>query len=92
MDLLLWLINSLISIYIWIVIASVVLSWLVNFNIVNPYNPAVRAVQNFCYQLTEPLLGPIRRLMPDLGGLDISPLVLLLGIELLRSVIFRTLG
>jgi YggT family protein len=89
MGTLLWLIDTLLDVYVWIIIASVVLSWLVNFNVVNPYNPAIRAIQNFCYQLTEPLLRPIRRFMPDLGGIDISPIVLLLGVEFLRHFIIR---
>lgn len=89
MGTLLWLIDLLIDIYVYIIIATVVLSWLVNFNVVNPYSPAIRAIQNFCYAATEPLLRPIRRLMPDLGGIDISPIVLLLGVEFVRHFIFR---
>lgn len=86
-----YIFDQLLYIYFWIIITSVVLSWLVNFNVVNPYNPAIRAVQTFCYRLTEPLLAPIRRMMPDLGGLDISPLVLLLGLQLFREVVLRAL-
>ena len=84
---LIYLLDQALEIYLWIIIASVILSWLVGFNVINPYNPAVRAVQTFCYRLTEPLLGPIRRMMPDLGGLDVSPIVLILGIQLLRQVL-----
>ena len=86
-----YIFDQLLYVYFWIIIASVVLSWLVNFNVVNPYSPAVRAVQTFCYRLTEPLLAPIRRVMPDLGGLDISPVVLLLGLQLFREVVLRAL-
>ena len=68
-----------------------ILSWLVGFNIVNPYSPAVRAIQTFTYRATEPLMGPIRRFMPDLGGLDISPVVLLFGLEFVHILIIRTL-
>jgi YggT family protein len=85
------IISTLFEIYFWIVITGVVLSWLIGFNVVNPYNPAVKAVQNFCYRATEPLLAPIRRVMPDLGGLDISPIVLLLGLQFVRILIIRTL-
>jgi YggT family protein len=92
MGTLLWLIDLLIDIYVYIIIATVVLSWLVSFNVVNPYNPAIRAIQNFCYAATEPLLRPIRRLMPDLGGIDISPIVLLLGVEFARYFIFRAVA
>ncbi len=88
---LIYLLDQALEIYLWIIIASVILSWLVGFNVINPYNPAVRAVQTFCYRLTEPLLGPIRRMMPDLGGLDVSPIVLILGLQLFREVVVRTL-
>lgn len=85
------LIDTLITVYVWILIARVVLSWLIGFNVINQFNPAVRAVDNFTRVLTEPLLKPIRRFMPDLGGLDISPIVLLLGIEFVRILVFRSL-
>ena len=88
---LVYLVDSLFTLYFWIVIASVVLSWLIGFNVINPYNPAVKTIQTFCYRATEPLLAPIRRFMPDLGGLDISPIVLLLGLEFMRILIIRTL-
>jgi YggT family protein len=86
------LIDLVVRVYFWIVLARVVLSWLIGFNVVNQFNPAVQAVQRFCYAATEPLLRPIRRLMPDLGGLDISPIVLLLGVELVRVLLVRLLA
>jgi YggT family protein len=88
---LLYLINTAITVYIWILIARVVLSWLISFNIINQFSPAVRAVDNFTRTLTEPLLRPIRRFMPDLGGLDISPIVLLLAIEFVRIALNQNL-
>ena len=91
MNLLLYIINTAITVYIWILIARVVLSWLISFNIINQFNQGVRAVDNFCRVLTEPLLKPIRRYMPDLGGLDVSPIVLLLGIEFVRIFLIRAL-
>lgn len=81
------LINVIISIYIWIIIAMVVMSWLVGFNVVNMQNDFVRQIRYALYRLTEPLLGPIRRFLPDLGGLDISPMVLLLALWFLRNLI-----
>lgn len=75
--------------YIWVIIAMVILSWLIAFNVINPYNQVVSVIQNAVYSLTEPLLRPIRRFMPDLGGLDISPLVLLLGIYFLQIALTR---
>jgi YggT family protein len=91
MYLLLYIIDTAITVYIWILIARVVLSWLISFNVINQFNQGVRAVDNFCRVLTEPLLRPIRRFMPDLGGLDISPIVLLLGIEFVRIFLYRVL-
>ncbi len=89
---LIYLVDALFTLYFWIVIASVVLSWLIAFNVINPYNPAVRTIQSFCYRATEPLLSPIRRFMPDLGGLDISPIILLLGLEFMRILIIKILA
>ena len=74
----LWLIITVIDLYVWALIISVILSWLVSFNIVNTQNQFVNTVGNFLYRVTEPLLGPIRRMLPNFGGLDISPVVLIL--------------
>jgi len=81
------LFNAIIQIYIWIIIAMVVMSWLVGFNVVNMQNDFVRQVRYALYRLTEPLLGPIRRILPDLGGLDISPMVLLLALWFLQQLV-----
>lgn len=75
------------DIYMWIVIAAVILSWLVAFNVINTRNPFVAAVAEFLYRITEPVLRPIRNLMPNLGGIDISPIVLFLIIILIQRVI-----
>jgi YggT family protein len=75
------------DLYIWVIIAMAVFSWLVAFNVVNHRNQAVNAVGNFLYQVTEPVLRPIRRNMPNTGALDLSPLVLLLGIFLIQRII-----
>ena len=77
----LWLILTVIDIYFWIILAMVILSWLVAFNVVNRSNPYVRQIGYALERLTEPLLGPIRRLLPDLGGIDISPIVLLIAMQ-----------
>ena len=86
------IIDTLITVYVWVLIARVVLSWLIGFNVVNQFNPAIRAIDDFCLTLTEPLLRPIRRMMPNLGGLDISPIVLLLAIEFVRILVVRSLS
>jgi YggT family protein len=75
------------DIYVWIIIASAVLSWLIAFNVINMRNDFVRMIYNSVYQLTEPVLAPIRRRLPNMGGLDISPIVLLLLIFLIQRVI-----
>lgn len=75
--------------YIWLLIASAVLSWLIAFNVVNTRNQFVAMVADFLYRITEPLLRPIRNLMPNLGGLDLSPVILILLILLIENVIVR---
>lgn len=75
------------NLYVWVLIAAAVLSWLVAFNVVNPYNSFVRSVGDFLYRITEPLLAPIRNVLPNLGGLDLSPMVLILGIFFIERVI-----
>lgn len=86
-----WLVNTCITIYIWILIAQVVLSWLVAFNIVNTRQPFVRQLGNALWRLTEPVLGPIRRILPNLGGLDISPIIVILILEFLRRFIIGSI-
>lgn len=85
-------ISYLITLYTWIIIASVVLSWLMAFNVVNAYNPFVRSLWGALNAMTEPLLRPIRRVLPDLGGIDLSPLVLLLGVHFVRSVVIPSIA
>ncbi len=95
MNPLLWLIHTVINIYFWIILASVILSWLVAFNIVNRSNQFVRQLGSALERLTEPLLRPIRRFLPDLGGIDISPIILLIGMQFLGMVVtwlFVSLG
>ena len=82
-----WLIEALIELVTWVVIASAIISWLVAFGVVNMRNQFIRMVVDTLYRLTEPMLRPIRRLMPNLGGVDISPVVVILGLMLLRWII-----
>ena len=82
-----WLINQLFSLVWWMILASVILSWLFAFNIVNVNNPTVRQIAYGLSRVTEPMLAPIRRIMPNMGGLDISPIILLLGLEFLRQFV-----
>lgn len=75
------------QLYIYLLIASAVLSWLIAFNVVNMRNQFVATVADFLYRITEPLLAPIRARMPNMGGLDLSPVILILLIILLERVI-----
>jgi len=84
-------IDLALSIYTWIIIASAIFSWLYAFNVVNSRNQFVGMIGEFLYKATEPALRPIRSILPDLGGLDISPIVLLLIIFFIRSFMWNTL-
>ena len=75
------------DLYVWLLIAAAILSWLVAFNVVNTRNPVVASVGEFLYRITEPALRPIRNAMPSLGGIDISPVILILIIIFIRYVI-----
>lgn len=86
-----WLLSQIISLYQFVIIAGAILSWLVAFNVVNPRNPFVASIGRFTYALTEPALRPIRRVIPAFGGVDITPIILLLGLEFLRRVLFTLL-
>lgn len=85
------LLNTLISIYIWLLVASVVLSWLIAFNVITTGNPVVYQIRDFLYRITEPALRPIRNLLPNLGGIDISPMVLILALYFVRDLAFEIL-
>jgi YggT family protein len=80
------------GIYTWILIGSAVFSWLYAFNIVNARNPFVASVGDFLHRATEPALRPLRRFIPNLGGIDVSPIVLLLIIYFLRSFIWTSIA
>ncbi len=86
---LLLVLDVALSIYTWVVIISVVLSWLVAFNIINTHNQFVRMVGSSLHQIVEPALRQIRRVLPIFGGLDLSPIVLLLAIFFVRQVLVQ---
>jgi YggT family protein len=75
------------DLYVWLLIASAILSWLIAFNVVNTRNQFIAAVGEFLYRITEPVLAPIRNRLPSLGGLDLSPIVVILIIMFLQRVI-----
>jgi YggT family protein len=76
-----------IDLFIWVVIASAILSWLVAFNVVNTNNRVVLTIGDMLYRLTEPPLRPIRNILPNLGGIDISPVILILLLLFIRDVV-----
>jgi YggT family protein len=78
MNALLWLIHTVIWLYIYLLIAQAVLSWLLAFGVINRYNRTVSVIGDFLYRVTEPALRPIRRMLPNFGGIDISPVILIL--------------
>lgn len=84
-----WLIMTVIDLYVWVIIIGAVLSWLVAFNVVNTSNRFVWAVGDFIHRVSEPALRPIRSILPNLGGIDISPLVLILLLIFAKQVLSR---
>ena len=89
MNTLLGLFDLITWMYMWVVIIYVVMSWLVTFDVINTRNQFVRTIGDFLYRLTEPALRPIRRVLPHLGGVDLSPLALILLIFLVRGLVFE---
>ena len=83
------LLDSIISIYLWVIIINALLSWLVAFNILNTQNRFVFSILDATYKLTDPILNQIRRFIPIFGSIDISPLVLILALMFLRNLVFE---
>ena len=86
---LLILFDSIVSLYIWILIINAVISWLVAFNVLNTNNRFVYSILDISYKLTDPTLNYIRRFLPNLGSVDISPIILILGLMFLRNLVFE---
>jgi YggT family protein len=82
-----WLITTVIQIYIYILIVQVIMSWLIAFNVINTRNRFVFIVADMAYKLTEPALRPIRRILPSFGGIDLSPVVLILLLGFLQRLL-----
>lgn len=91
-----YIFNAAIQLYILVVFVTVIMSWLIGFNVINRHNQFVDAVWRTCIALTEPLLRPIRNMLPSLGGIDISPIILLIALNALQlgvnAYILRPLG
>jgi YggT family protein len=89
---LLGFISYLLTLYVYILIAAAVLSWLIAFNVVNTRNPIVATIGEVLYRITEPVLRPIRNMLPNLGGIDISPIILILIIIFIQSVLIPNIA
>lgn len=85
-------IDLALNLYTWVLIISAIFSWLYAFNVINSSNQVVNTIGTMLYNLTEPALRPIRRFMPNLGGIDISPVILLLIIFFIRSLMWTTIA
>ena len=83
------LVDSIINIYIWVIIINVILSWLITFNVLNTQNRFVYLLMDSSYKLTSPLLDRIRKFIPNLGSIDISPVVLILLLVFIRNLLFE---
>ena len=83
------LFDNIVTLYIWVLIIHVIISWLVAFNILNTSNRFVYSVLDVSYRLTNPPLDYIRRFLPNLGSIDISPIILILGLMFLRNLVFE---
>ena len=86
---LLKLLANVIDLYIWVVVIGVILSWLAAFNVVNTSNRFIYMVADFIYRITEPALRPIRNFLPNLGGFDVSPVVLILILIAAQEILIR---
>ena len=84
------LFDNIVNLYIWVLIIHVIFSWLVAFNVLNTSNRFVYSVLDISYKLTAPPLNFIRRFLPNLGSIDISPVILILGLLFLRNLVFET--
>ncbi|MDA1316137.1 MAG: YggT family protein [Acidobacteria bacterium] len=86
-----WILQQILSLYMWCFVISAVLSWLVAFNVINSNNRFIYTVGDVLYRLTEPLLRPIRNILPNFGGIDFSPLIAIFGIILIKDGVLRQL-
>ena len=86
------LIDQIINLYIWTLLAYIAIGWLIAFKIINPWQPVVRMIIDALSRIHEPLLRPVRRVLPDFGALDVSPIVLFLLAQFLRNLLYSMLS
>ena len=87
-----WLVDTVLGLYVWVLIIHIILSWLIAFNVINTYNRFINMVGNFTYQLTEPALKRIRQYVPTIGNIDLSVLVLILLVYFVRRLLWEYWG
>jgi len=86
------LISQITELFIWLLIIQAIMSWLINFGIINTQSNFVNMIGSFLYKVTEPLLRPIRKLLPEFGGVDISPVILIILLIFFRNLLFEYTG
>lgn len=86
------LISQITELFIWLLIIQAIMSWLINFGIINTQSNFVNMIGSFLYKITEPLLRPIRKLLPEFGGVDISPVILIMLLIFFRNLLFEYTG
>ena len=86
------LISQITELFIWLLIIQAIMSWLTNFGIINTQSNFVNMIGSFLYKATEPILRPIRKLLPDFGGIDISPIILIMLLIFFRNLLFEYTG
>ena len=86
------LISQITELFIWLLIIQAIMSWLTNFGIINTQSNFVNMIGSFLYKVTEPLLRPIRKILPEFGGVDISPIILIMLLIFLRNLLFEYTG
>ena len=92
MNALIILIDQIVNLYIWTMLAYIVITWLIAFRIINPWQPIVMMAMDFLGRIHEPLMGRVRRFLPNLGGIDLSPIILLLAVQFLRNLVIGFLA
>ncbi len=91
MGMIAYILNQLIGLYILVVFVWVIMSWLIGFNVINRHNRAVDAIWRVCASLTEPVMAPVRRILPNLGGVDIAPILVLVVLQAVNGYIIKPL-
>ena len=92
MNALIYLIYTVINLYMWAIIITIIMSWLVQFNVINSRSPVVHTIGNFLNRVTEPVLGRIRNLLPEMGGIDLAPLIAIIALVFLERLLLMDIA